>query len=186
MLFLYIMDRKFRAHVAQTSSVSPVTSVSMAILVVLYVVSSMHFVGKTVGLKQMWRRYLLLPLQEDEKASSAQPKGLGETIWLVCMIDFWVKHVVFAVKALVAASPDVYPYTELRNEASMLSQKRKLYAVIEATGRCYRTILPCTGWLEYYQSIPSFQGGPQALASSPLSFVSLFYLGGNASTQSIQ
>ncbi len=176
MILLHTMDRKFRAHVAQPASVSPVMCVGMAVLTVLYAMSSMHILGKTVGLKQIWRRYLLLTLQDDEKTVK-QPKGLGETIWLSCMLDCWAKHVVFAVKALVAASPFVYPRREFRNNATVLSQKRKLYAMIEAVGRCYRTLLPCAGWLEYYQSIGGYPSENQGITFSTLSVFSVCYLG---------
>ncbi len=172
---LYLVDRKLRSRVAQPTSVSPATCVAMAVLTVLYALSSMHIVGKAVGLKQVWRRYLFLPLQEDEKTEHVQPKGLGETIWLACMLDCWAKHVIFAVKALVAASPFVFPYREFRNEATILSQKRKLYAIIEAVGRCYRMLLPCRGWLEYYSPIADYSRGKQTIASHLSSF-SVFYL----------
>ncbi len=131
-------------------------------------------VGTTLGLRQVWWRFLFLPLEGGD-TEHVQSKALGGTIWLACMLDCWAKHAIFAVKALVAASSFVSPNREFRNEAKALSQKRKLFAIIEAIGRCYRTLLPCPGWLEYYSPNAYLRSGKHAIAYN-LSIFSVVYL----------
>ncbi len=176
MLVLYLVDRRFRAHVAQAPSMSQFKCVGTAVLTILYATSSIYILGKTLGLKQIWRRCIFLKLQDDKKTAMCGPtKGMGETIWLSCMLDCWAKHMIFAVKALVAASPFVH--REFTNNATSLAQKRKLYALIEAAGHCYRTLLPCAGWLEYYQSVGSYLKERHGMFSFTVSIVSACYLG---------
>jgi hypothetical protein len=99
---LLSMDSKFRARLSHPGADPVPYFLAVAAICMGFVLASGMLMPYTLGLN-VWQRFLALPLHSYEKEYVSE--GLMSMIWLIAVIDGWVRLLSVALKATLLSIP---------------------------------------------------------------------------------